>query len=102
MDRRIGVVGIIVTDRERQARKVNEILSAYGEIVIGRMGVPYRDRGVSVISLIVEGTTDEIGAMAGKLGNLPGVIVRTAIAPATAASKAPEPNPDHQGDDHRE
>lgn len=82
-DRRIGVVGIVIEDRAI-APKVNEILSAHGEIIVGRMGIPYRERGVFVISLIVDGTTDEIGAMTGKLGNLARVRVKTALASRSA------------------
>ncbi|MGB9780859.1 TM1266 family iron-only hydrogenase system putative regulator [Caldanaerobacter sp.] len=76
---RLGVVGILVYDREKVADKVNQILSEYGHIIVGRMGIPYKDRGVSVIALIVDGTTDEIGAMTGKLGRLPGVKVKSAL-----------------------
>ncbi|OPY56306.1 MAG: hypothetical protein A4E55_02133 [Pelotomaculum sp. PtaU1.Bin035] len=79
MDERIGVVGIVVEDRENAARKINSILSEYGEIIVGRMGIPYRERNLSVISLIIDGTTDEIGAMTGKLGSLKNVQVKTAL-----------------------
>lgn len=79
MDKRIGVVGIVVESKENVPR-LNTILSEFGENIIGRMGVPYhRGKGLSVISLIVEGTTDEIGALTGKLGNLPGITVKTAL-----------------------
>lgn len=77
--RRIAVVGIVVTDRLKTAPKVNQVLSDYAHIIIGRMGIPYRDRGVSVIALIVDGDTDTLGAMTGKLGSISGVRVRTAI-----------------------
>lgn len=79
MDRRIGVIGIVVEDRENAARKINSILSEHGEIIVGRMGIPYRERNLSVISLIIDGSTDEIGAMTGKLGGLKGVRVKTAL-----------------------
>lgn len=77
--RRMGVVGIVVTNRLENAPKVNEILTSYGHIIVGRMGIPYRERGFSVIALIVDGTTDELGAMTGKLGSIPGVKVKTAL-----------------------
>jgi len=80
-ERRIGVVGIVITDREKSARRVNEILSAYGEIIVGRMGIPYREKGLAVMALIVDGTTDAIGAMTGKLGAIAGVVVRSAVTP---------------------
>jgi putative iron-only hydrogenase system regulator len=79
VDRRIGVIGIIVENREDASRRINTILSEYGEIVVGRMGVPYRERNLSIISLIVDGSTDEIGAMTGKLGALQGVKVKTVL-----------------------
>ncbi len=79
MEKRIGVIGIIVEDLEVTA-KLNAILHDYSHLILGRMGVPYRERMVSVISLIVEGTTDDIGALTGKLGNLPGVNVKSALS----------------------
>lgn len=77
--RRIGVLGIVVTDRMTQSQKVNQILSEFGDVVVGRMGIPYKERNLSVISLIVDGTTDEIGAMTGKLGSIKGVTVKSAL-----------------------
>lgn len=79
MELRIGVVGIVVEDRNKAAQ-INAIMSDFADIIIGRMGVPYREREISVISLIVEGTTDEIGALTGKLGNLKGIQVKSALS----------------------
>ena len=76
---RIAVIGIIVTQRENAAKQVNTVLSEHANIIVGRMGIPYHERGLSVISLIVDGTTDEIGALTGKLGNIPSVKVKSAI-----------------------
>ncbi|WHH61322.1 TM1266 family iron-only hydrogenase system putative regulator [Petroclostridium sp. X23] len=76
---RIAVVGIIVSNREDEANKVNEILSNYGHLIVGRMGLPYKDKGISIISLIVDGTNDDIGAMTGKLGNIKGVKVKSVV-----------------------
>jgi putative iron-only hydrogenase system regulator len=59
--------------------KLNSILSEFGENIVGRMGVPYRQKGLFVISLIVDGTTDEIGALSGKIGSLPGINVKSAL-----------------------
>lgn len=78
MDKRVGVVGIVVEDLESSTR-VNEVLHNYSHIIIGRMGIPYRERKISVISLIVDGTSDEISAMTGKLGKITGVTVKSAI-----------------------
>jgi putative iron-only hydrogenase system regulator len=79
MDKRIGVVGIVVEDLE-SANAVNSILHDYSEIIVGRMGIPYREKGISVISIIVDGTTDEISAMTGKLGKIKSVSVKSAMA----------------------
>jgi len=79
MDKRIGVIGIVVEEREKITHKLNDILSEFGHLIIGRMGVPSRDLGLSIISLIVEGTSDDIGAMTGKLGNLPGITLKSAL-----------------------
>ena len=78
-ENRVGVVGIIVTNREKQAEKVNEILGEFGELIVGRMGIPYRERNISVIALIVDGSTDELGALTGRLGSIPGVKVKSAL-----------------------
>ncbi len=79
MDQRIAVIGVVLSDRKNAAGRVNDILSEYGDIIVGRMGIPYRERNLSVISLIVDGDTDQIGAMTGKLGRIPGVKVRSAF-----------------------
>ena len=79
LEKRIGVVGIVIEDRENGVKIVNDILSKYADIIVGRMGIPYRERKIAVISLIVDGTTDEIGAMTGQLGIVPGVNVKSAL-----------------------
>lgn len=81
MQKRIGMIGIFVQDRNEAAQRVNRVLSEYGEIIVARVGVPYRERGVSVISVIVDGTNDEIGALTGKLGSIATVTVRSMLAP---------------------
>lgn len=75
---RIGVVGIVVKDRNVVVR-LNETLSAHSGVIIGRMGIPYREKGLNVIALIVDGSTDEIGALTGKLGSIKGVQVKSAL-----------------------
>ncbi|SDL51908.1 TM1266 family iron-only hydrogenase system putative regulator [Halarsenatibacter silvermanii] len=79
MSRRIGAVAIVIDDRQKAASQVNEILSKYGNIIIGRMGVPRREDNMGVISLLVEGDTDEIGAITGELGSLEKVNVKSAL-----------------------
>lgn len=77
-EKRLGVVGIVIEDRQ-VVGKVNQILSEHASIIIGRMGLPHQTREVSVISLIVDGSTDQIGSLTGKLGNLPKVTVKSAL-----------------------
>ncbi|WP_054693179.1 TM1266 family iron-only hydrogenase system putative regulator [Syntrophomonas palmitatica] len=77
-EKRLGVIGIVIENREAVPR-VNQILSEYAHMIIGRMGLPYREKEVSVISLIVDGTTDELGALTGKLGKIRSVTVKSAL-----------------------
>ena len=79
MEKRLGFVGIIVEDRKKAAHKVNDLLSAHGDIIVARVGLPYRERKCSVITLIVDASTDELGALTGKLGALEGVSVKSAL-----------------------
>ena len=78
-EHRLGVVAVFVESRLDTAPKVNQILSEYGRILVGRMGIPYRERNLSVIAVIVDGSNDDIGAMTGKLGAIPGVSVKAAL-----------------------
>lgn len=74
--KRIGVIGIVVTDKSITV-EMQKLLSSFGDIIIGRMGVPRGD--VSAISLIVEGTTERISALTGKLGKLPELKIKSAL-----------------------
>lgn len=78
MEKRIGVVGIVVEDLEA-APRVNSILHEFAEIIVGRMGIPYKEKQISVISLIVDGTSDEVSALTGKLGKIGGISVKSAL-----------------------
>jgi putative iron-only hydrogenase system regulator len=78
MEKRIGVVGIIIEEFTK-ATLVNDILHDFGSLIVGRIGVPYKDRGIFVISIIVDGTMDEISSMTGKIGKITGVNVKSAI-----------------------
>lgn len=79
MDNRIAVIGIAVNNRREAAEKVNEILSTFADIIVGRMGIPYKEREISVISIIVDGSNDEIGALSGKLGSIKGIKVKVGM-----------------------
>lgn len=80
MQKRLGFVGIIVENRREQAASVNAVLSEFGDIIVGRMGIPYHERDCSVIALIVDADTDIVGALTGKLGKIPGVSVKSALS----------------------
>ncbi len=77
MEKRIGTVIIGIENREA-APSVNAVISKHSDIVIGRLGLP-RNEGMSLINLVVEGTTDEIGALTGQLGKLDGIEVKSAV-----------------------
>jgi len=80
MLKRLGFVGIIIQDRKVSAGLVNTILSEFGQIIVGRMGIPHLKDKRSIITLIVEATTDELGALTGKLGKIPGVSVKSGLS----------------------
>ena len=80
METRVAVMGIIVEDLQ-SAERLNAILHDYGEYIIGRMGIPYRQKNISILSVAVDAPQDTISALAGKIGRLPGVSVKTAYAP---------------------
>lgn len=75
MENRIAILGIIV-EQEDSVEHVNELLHLYREYIIGRMGMPYRERGISVISIVMDATSDTVSALSGKLGMLEGVSAR--------------------------
>lgn len=79
MDTRVALIGIIVENSE-STEKLNALLHQYGKYIIGRMGIPYAKRGVSVISLVMDGPQDEINALTGKLGMLKDVSAKTMYA----------------------
>lgn len=79
LEKRLGFVGIIITDRKASADKVNAVLSQHGDIIVGRMGLPHARGDTNVITLIVDATTDQLGALTGHLGQLNGVSVKSAL-----------------------
>ena len=79
MERRIGTV-LILTETESDIQRINRIISEHSDIILGRQGIPLRDRPVNVISLVLEGDTDRIGALTGKLGRMQGVKVKSLLA----------------------
>ena len=79
MSTRIAVVGIVVESLDN-IKEVNSILGEYDKLIVGRMGLPYKEKNIRVISIVVDGTTDEISAITGKIGKLKGVSVKAAIS----------------------
>ncbi|MBQ9315370.1 MAG: iron-only hydrogenase system regulator [Atopobiaceae bacterium] len=79
MGTRVAVIGIIVEDPD-SVDQLNEILHEFGSHIIGRMGIPYREKGISIISIAIDAPQDVISALAGKVGNLPGVSAKTAYS----------------------
>ena len=76
METRVALIGIIVED-ESSVASLNDLLHQYAPYIIGRMGVPYRPRGVNVISVALDAPQDAISALSGKLGRLEGVSAKT-------------------------
>ena len=79
MQTRVAVIGIIVED-PNSAEGLNALLHEYGSYIVGRMGVPYRERGINIISVAVDAPSDVISALTGKIGNLAGVSSKTAYS----------------------
>lgn len=76
---RVAVMSVIVENSE-SVEKLNNLLHESGEYIIGRMGIPYRKRGINIISIALDAPQDVISALSGKIGNLPGVSVKTAYS----------------------
>lgn len=76
---RVAVIGIIV-ENEQSVDQLNDVLHEYGQFIIGRMGIPYRQKGINIISIAIDASQDIISALAGKVGNLPGVSAKTAYS----------------------
>ena len=94
MEKRLGVVSIIVERPTAPIEEVNELLSQFGDEIIGRFGLPYAQRDVNIITLVVDTTVERVSALTGKLGKLPGVQVRSLMSrtPASGADLAPPPD----------
>lgn len=79
METRVAVMGIIVEDFN-SAENLNLLLHEYGKWIIGRMGVPYREKGINIVSIAIDAPQDTISALSGRIGKLPGVSVKTAYS----------------------
>ncbi|MCH5321453.1 MAG: iron-only hydrogenase system regulator [Eubacterium sp.] len=79
METRVAVIGIIVENKESVAA-LNEILSEYGNYIIGRMGVPYHKKGVNIISVAIDAPQNVINALSGSIGRLDGISAKAAYS----------------------
>lgn len=79
MDKRIAVTAIVIDDQSA-VQEVNTVLHEYSEIIIGRMGIPYRERGISVISVTLDADPDRISSLTGRLGKIKGVSAKAVIS----------------------
>ena len=78
MEKRIGIIGIIIEDLDA-VEQVNNLLHEFSSLFVGRMGIPYIERSVSIITLIVDGTNDEISSLTGKIGRISKVSVKSMV-----------------------
>jgi putative iron-only hydrogenase system regulator len=79
MESRVAVMSIIV-EKSDSVEIINRLLHEYSEFIIGRMGIPHREKKISIISIAIDGPQDKIAALSGKIGNLDGVNVKTAYS----------------------
>ena len=87
MDTRVAVVSIIVENAD-SVSKLNDLLHEYSSFVIGRMGIPYRKKNINIISLVLDAPQDTLSSLAGKVGNLNGVSVKTAYSSVIGSGEA--------------
>lgn len=80
MNNRLGAVAIVITEK-KSVPCVQTVLSSFGDIISGRMGIPNRETGRNVIALIVEGTAERISALTGNLGRIEGVTAKSVLTP---------------------
>lgn len=78
-EKRLAVISIIVENREHSP-EINSLLSEYGEYMVGRMGIPYKERAVSVLSVVIDAPAEIINTLTGKLGMLKGVNAKTLMS----------------------
>ena len=79
METRVAVISIIVTEAE-QVDRLNNLLHEYSRYIIGRMGIPYKEKGISIISIAIDAPMDEINSLSGALGRLDGINAKVTYA----------------------
>jgi putative iron-only hydrogenase system regulator len=95
VEKRLGTISIILDPQVTPVATVNELISQFGDDVVARMGLPHRDRGVSIITLVTETSVERLSALTGKLGKLPGVQVKALMA-RTRQEGVPDDDPTRQ------
>ena len=92
MDNRVALIGIMVENPD-SIETMNRILHEYGQYIIGRMGLPYRERGLSIISIVLDAPMNQISSLSGKLGMLDGISTKTICCahPCSQAAHLPLP-----------
>ncbi len=86
MEKRVALIGIVV-EKSESVEKLNSILHKYAEFIIGRMGIPYKERGISVISVAMDAPSDKISALSGAIGMLDGISSKTIYSKLSEENK---------------
>ena len=94
MEKRLGTISIVVERQTAPVEVVNELISQFGDEIVGRLGLHYPERGVNIITLITDCTVERLSALTGKLGKLPGVQVRSLMAKPAEQGAVPDDQPD--------
>lgn len=84
-EKRLGFVGIIIDDRKKCSGVVNNVLSEHADLILARTGLPNAKGNTSVITLVIDATTDELGILTGKLGRIEGISVKSGLAKQTGS-----------------
>lgn len=79
METRVAIMGIIV-EKTDSVLKLNELLHEYSVYIIGRMGIPYKEKGINIVSVAIDAPQDIISSLSGKIGNIDGISVKTAYS----------------------
>lgn len=82
MEKRVALLGIIIENPE-SAEELNQLLHEYKDYIVGRMGIPYRERGINIISIVIDAPSDQINSLTGKIGMLSGVNAKTVYSKLT-------------------
>jgi len=96
VEKRLGTISIVLERGGAPVAHVNELISQFGDCVIGRLGLPYPTRGVNIITLIVDASVERVSALTGRLGQLPGIQVKSLMSKASEQGAASHDDPPGQ------